>query len=395
MAIVQQWFTHYRVPVYKTLASHPCIDLTLIHGETPVKSEISVLTNVDKSMPFRVVQGKINKLNFFGKELLWHKPSINLLKSERYDVVIHQFETKFASIWRTYTIQRARGGKFILWGIGASLQPTPLTDRVRCFLARRADAVVFYAEANRKRFIKMGLPSRKMFIARNSIDLTPIDLAVSKWPIDKLNDFRREKNLQDTHVILTVGALVERKKLEVLLQSTKQLLLEHPRIKLIIIGDGPQKKSLQKNTELLGIRKYVDFLGKITEEEKLAPWFLLSDMVVAPGQVGLLATQTHAYGRALVTCDNPEIQGPEIEILIPNRTGVLFQHNNATSLTEVMGSLLLNSKRRLMLGDAARVRAHEEYGIPNMVDGFLQAISYVTGRPLQMFSTDAVVDARR
>lgn len=389
IAIVQEWFPHYRIPVYKKLASHPCLDLTLIHGASSNKAGgKTVLSNVDTDMPFSVVKGPILEFHLFVKKLLWHRPLNTLLKTESFDVIIHQFEMKFASLWPTLSMQRAQGRKFILWGIGHSLRPTPLLDRMRRLIARKADAVVFYGDETRQLYIKMGLDPSKLFVARNSVDLTPIKFASSQWSRERLNGYRREKNLQGTHVLLTVGTLVERKRVDLLLQAVSMLRKKHPNIKMIVIGDGPLKTSLHEMTLLLGINENVKFLGEITEQEQIAPWFLLSDLVVAPGQVGLLATQTHAYGRPLVTCDNPAIQGPEREIFIPGKTGAVFQHNNAAALANVIDDLLENKEKRVTMGEAARNRAYKEFGISNMVNGFLLAISYVTDMPLPLFNTN-------
>lgn len=70
--LVEQFFPPYRVPVFSKLASHPQIDLTLIHGTSPgVASGAIGLVNVTQEMPFRVIRGPIFRLRWQTKQLLW------------------------------------------------------------------------------------------------------------------------------------------------------------------------------------------------------------------------------------------------------------------------------------------------------------------------------------
>jgi hypothetical protein len=102
---------------------------------------------------------------------------------------------------------------------------------------------------------------------------------------------------------------------------------------------------------------------------------LAGDLVICPGAIGLLAVHAHAYGRPVVTSDNAEIHGPEIEAIVPGTTGELYRDGSVESLAEVAGTILTDPARLAAYGAAARQRAQEEYGIERMVEGFLAAIA--------------------
>ncbi|MBW2005852.1 MAG: glycosyltransferase family 4 protein [Deltaproteobacteria bacterium] len=386
VGIIQESLTHYRIPVFKKIASHPLIDFTLVHGMSENESigETS-LKNGDMIMPFRVVSGPLKEYWILGKRVLWHKPSVELIKKEDFDVVIHQFETKFASLWKVKSIQHRKRKKFILWGIGGSLNRTPLLDLLRYRMACMSDAIVFYGKANRDRYLEMGIEHQKMFVARNSIDLDPIDHAISEWTAERLGAFRREKQLDKGLVLFTVGRLIERKRFDLLIKAASLIRPDFPGLKVIITGDGPEDGTLRALTGRLQMEDSVLFTGRIIGEAELAPWFLSSDLVVAPAQVGLLATQAHTYGRPLVACDDQRIQGPEIEVLIPGKTGAVYSSGDVQDLSRVLKLLLTDSDKRRILGKAAIQRVHEEFGIPNMVNGFFRGISHVTGSRLELF----------
>jgi 1,2-diacylglycerol 3-alpha-glucosyltransferase len=68
-------------------------------------------------------------------------------------------------------------------------------------------------------------------------------------------------------VILFVGRLAEEKNIEFLIHSQKQLLEKHKNMKLLIVGDGPDKEKYEQYAKELGIEKEVIFTGKSSWED--------------------------------------------------------------------------------------------------------------------------------
>lgn len=64
--------------------------------------------------------------------------------------------------------------------------------------------------------------------------------------------------------ILFVGRLAEEKNVKFLIHSQKKLVKKHNNIKLIIVGDGPDKEEYEKYSKELGIEKNVIFTGKVS-----------------------------------------------------------------------------------------------------------------------------------
>src|SRR5262249_49372094 len=62
-------------------------------------------------------------------------------------------------------------------------------------------------------------------------------------------------------VILTVGALAERKGHSTLLQAAAQLQQKGLRLRYLICGDGPLRTALEYESQLLGLMENVHFLG--------------------------------------------------------------------------------------------------------------------------------------
>ena len=63
-------------------------------------------------------------------------------------------------------------------------------------------------------------------------------------------------------VILFVGRLAEEKNVEFLIHSQRELVNKHDNIKLIIVGDGPDKEKYEEYAKELNLEKNVIFTGK-------------------------------------------------------------------------------------------------------------------------------------
>ena len=78
-------------------------------------------------------------------------------------------------------------------------------------------------------------------------------------------------------VILFVGRLAEEKNVEFLIESQKKLNEKYKDIKLIIVGDGPDKTKYEKYAKKLGLEKNCIFTGKAAWEE-MPYYYHISDI---------------------------------------------------------------------------------------------------------------------
>lgn len=82
-------------------------------------------------------------------------------------------------------------------------------------------------------------------------------------------------------IILAVGRLVEKKGFAYLINAMSLVVKEQKDVKLLIIGDGTEKNSLQKLTKELGLDENIIFVGKINHTD-LPKYYALADLYVAP-----------------------------------------------------------------------------------------------------------------
>ena len=101
------------------------------------------------------------------------------------------------------------------------------------------------------------------YSARSDVQCIPLGIARPKFP----SALRSELGLcSNDFVLTTIGRLVPRKGLDRLLHIISKANID--RLKLLIIGSGPQKNQLQKLAIELGLGDAVRFLGFIDENRK-------------------------------------------------------------------------------------------------------------------------------
>jgi len=144
-----------------------------------------------------------------------------------------------------------------------------------------------------------------------------------------------------TPMLLAVGRLVARKGYMTLLRAMPRILENNPDAKLVIVGRGHMKSSLEKTAKKLGISESI-FIQSSLSFEELAQHFRSADLVVYPsyyeGQ-GLIPLESLASGTAVATVD----QEPLTE-MVDNTVGGLFKRGDPEDLARCVNEMLASSE---------------------------------------------------
>jgi glycosyltransferase involved in cell wall biosynthesis len=71
----------------------------------------------------------------------------------------------------------------------------------------------------------------------------------------------------EKNTLVFMGHLLEKQGVQVVIRIIPSIVKINPNFKFKIIGDGKYKSSLEKLAEKLGVSKYCDFLGRISDEQ--------------------------------------------------------------------------------------------------------------------------------
>ena len=106
-----------------------------------------------------------------------------------------------------------------------------------------------------------------------NIHIIPTGIEVERFYVENINKKEVEmlkKKIgfkRNEFVILFVGRLAEEKNVEFLINAQKKLVEYDDHIKLLIVGDGPDKQKYEQLAESLGLKDNVIFNGKAAWEE--------------------------------------------------------------------------------------------------------------------------------
>lgn len=183
-----------------------------------------------------------------------------------------------------------------------------------------------------------------------------------------INNLRRslEINKKD-FIILFVGRLAEEKNVEFLIKSQEKLVKEHENIKLIIVGDGPDKEKYEKLSEKLNLENNIIFTGKAAWEE-MPYYYHISNVFATASKTetqGLTIIEAMAANTVPICMRDEAFQSMVTDEL----NGLFFETNK--EYEEKILFLYDNKKELERFNKQARIQA-EHYSSKNYADRVLE-----------------------
>jgi glycosyltransferase involved in cell wall biosynthesis len=155
-------------------------------------------------------------------------------------------------------------------------------------------------------------------------------------------------------VIATVASLRKNKGHEVLLEALHRLSADHPRIRCLVVGDGPLRLFLEEEASRLGLEKQVLFLGL---QPDVSPYLKLSHALVLATiyreGLSVALIEGAAAGLPLI---GSEIGGIP-EVITDQANGFLIRPGDSQGLAEAISKLMTHKHLRLTMG----IRSREIY----------------------------------
>lgn len=114
------------------------------------------------------------------------------------------------------------------------------------FIYSRAEVIVVISERFRQRLLGKGVPSSKLRVIPNFVDVHFIQ------PAERRNSFSQEHNLDQRFVVLYSGNIGLTQDFETILETT-QILTDLPDICFLIVGDGARRDWLAERISQVGL----------------------------------------------------------------------------------------------------------------------------------------------
>lgn len=175
------------------------------------------------------------------------------------------------------------------------------------------------------------------------------------------------------------GRLVTTKGVSVLFEAARRLSDEARAFELLVIGDGPERASLERLAQEPTLAGRVRFTGKLTGAE-LDAALAESSVVVVPslgGEVfGLVVAENMSRGLPVIASD----LGAFAEVV--GDGGLTFRTGDATELARKMANLLDDPSFAPQLRQRARQRALEFCDYQRMLDAHAKVYDQALRRPV-------------
>ena len=234
-----------------------------------------------------------------------------------------------------------------------------------------ADRIITLSDAFAKLIVeRYGVSPDVVRVVPGAIDAAAADPGISRtearqrlgWPLSR-------------PILISIRRLVKRVGIDVLIEATRQLVIKHPDLLVLIGGTGPLKPELEAAIERYGLAQNVRLLGFIPDD-LLSTAYAAADYSIVPTQAlegfGLVTLESMATGTpAIVTPVGslPEVCGPLCESLVlPGKT--------AEAMTEGLDQILRGNTK---LPDAAAcrryVRENYDWGViaPKVLEVYREA----------------------
>jgi glycosyltransferase involved in cell wall biosynthesis len=354
LGVLQRVLTDYRVPFFDLLVDSFPVGVEIAAGEA--RPDEQIITGNPQKASFHAIQN-IHILKG-GLYLCQQRGVIEWLEDYNPDVLIVEGNPRYLSTPQAARWMHQHGRKVIGWGLGAPVAGS-LRSNIRLTFLKDFDAILTYSRKGKADYVAAGLPSETIFVAPNAAAYRPIG------DVPK----HRTSFVDGPAVVIFVGRLQARKRVDLLLQACATVA---PAIqpKLVIVGDGPERATLETLAEQ--VYPSATFVGDKRGNE-LDKIFRQSDLFVLPGTGGLALQQALGFALPAVAAEG---DGTQADLVRPEN-GWLVQPGSLESLTGALQSALGDPPALVKKGLESFRIVRDEVNLECMAAAFESAVNYV------------------
>jgi glycosyltransferase involved in cell wall biosynthesis len=215
---------------------------------------------------------------------------------------------------------------------------------------RRCDRVVSVGNSVRQALVENeGIPSGRIQVIYNG---TNLDKFVGN-PAAR-EQARREMGVSNEDVVvIQVARLDPIKDHQTAVRSMERVVRKCPQVRLMVVGEGPQRATIEQEIASRGLQGVVRLMGQRTDIPRLlagADLFLLTSV-----SEGIPVTLVEAMGARLPVVSTNV--GGVIEVVENGKTGLLAAAGDDAALAQVIERLAEQPDLRAAMGNAGRARA--------------------------------------
>lgn len=191
-------------------------------------------------------------------------------------------------------------------------------------VARLSKSMIAVSESTRTRLVSIG--------ARGNIEVVPNGVAFA--------EIASVSPADDHPDIIFAGRLIKDKNVDVLIRAVGLTARDNPHISCLIIGDGPEKGSLERLAYDLGVEGNVHFSGFLQSSEEVFSHMKSSKVFVLPSTregFGIVVLEANACGLPVITFNHP--QNAARDLITDGKNGFVCELNEQDMANKIMMAL--------------------------------------------------------
>jgi glycosyltransferase involved in cell wall biosynthesis len=213
----------------------------------------------------------------------------------------------------------------------------------------KCDSIIVPSEGMHQVLVENYQIDAPITVLPTGVDLQPYEEA-DGGPI------RQQEGWANQFIIISVGRLAPEKNWGMLLDAFAKVNQAHPQTRLVLLGDGPDRRKLQRQAKKMGIADQVEFKGKVSFEDVPA-YLKAADLFAFASNTetqGLVTLEAMAAGLPVVAVDAVGTR----DTVVPERDGLLTDMN-ADALAAAIGRMVGEEETLAHFHEAAIKRAAE------------------------------------
>lgn len=180
----------------------------------------------------------------------------------------------------------------------------------------------------------------------------------------------------DDFVVCSVGRLSSEKGHIHLVNAVPALLTRFPNLRVVVLGDGRDRRSLQKRAEELGVGHAIVFAGF---QRDVRPWIQSSNVLVNPSLTeGMpnVVLEAMALGTPVIAT----AVGGVPDLIRHQATGLLVPPGSPDAISEAVAELLVDRTKALQIAINAKKRA-QDFSPARQLESLLELYAAVLNLP--------------
>lgn len=233
------------------------------------------------------------------------------------------------------------------------------------FVARRADVIRAVSTRIANNLVKAGIEKKRIFYATPPVDAD----SFIKMDMNEESALIGQYGLSDRKTFLFVGRLCKQKNLPMLFRAVAKIKHNFPEVRVLLVGDGPEREALENLAKRLSLDGIVFFVGKVPNDKlksfiRIAQALILCSFYEGTAKV---IKETAFVGTPTICTD---MSGAD-DVVIHGKTGFIIPVGDVTSLSGAMERFLRENDLSERMGQAALQFMQVRFNYAEIIDSIV------------------------